>query len=132
MAGDVAPGESAGGGIGGGETADGEQTTGRGAPPRPAPDGSPPSKFVLFYEMAEAGLELAPLHFPAHERRLDEFQARGELLAVGAFADPVADGSMAIFTTREAAELFVDGDPFRIEGVIRKWTVKEWHEAYLG
>ena len=43
----------------------------------------------------------------------------------------MADGSMSVFTTREAAERFVDGDPFRTEGVIRDWRIKEWHETLM-
>jgi len=36
---------------------------------------------------------------------------------------------MAIFTTREAAEEFVAGDPFVINGVVRSWEVREWNEV---
>ena len=38
---------------------------------------------------------------------------------------------MAIFTTREAAEEFVRGDPFVLHGVIRNWTIREWNEALV-
>ena len=86
---------------------------------------------MLFYESADDACDTAPLHFPAHEARLEEFRASGELLLVGTFADPMADGSMSVFTTREAAERFVDGDPFRTEGVIRDWRIKEWHETLM-
>jgi predicted enzyme related to lactoylglutathione lyase/uncharacterized protein YciI len=91
----------------------------------------PPAKYVLFYDSSEAACDLAPIHFPAHSARVEEFHARGELLLVGTFADPMADGSMSVFTSREAAERFVDGDPFRTEGVIKSWQIKEWHESYL-
>jgi uncharacterized protein YciI len=36
---------------------------------------------------------------------------------------------MGIFTTRDAAEEFVNGDPFLIHGVIRSWQIKEWNEV---
>jgi uncharacterized protein len=36
---------------------------------------------------------------------------------------------MAIFNTREAAEEFVSGDPFVLEGVVRRWELREWTEA---
>ena len=48
---------------------------------------------------------------------------------VGTFADPQADGSMAIFNTRDGAEAFATGDPFVLQGVVRSWTVKEWLES---
>jgi uncharacterized protein YciI len=85
-------------------------------------------KYVLFYESADDVMSKAPLHFEAHRARLEEFHARGELLMVGTFADPQAEGSMAIFATREAAESFVEGDPFVLNGVVRAWEIREWHE----
>ena len=60
----------------------------------------------------------APPHFAAHKECLDEFHARGDLRMVGTFADPQAQGSIAIFRTREAAGEFVDGDPFVKNGVV--------------
>jgi uncharacterized protein YciI len=83
-------------------------------------------KYVLFYESADDVASKAPDHFPAHSARLDEFRERGTLLMVGAFGNPQEEGSMAIFSTREAAEEFVSGDPFVLNGVIRNWYVREW------
>jgi uncharacterized protein YciI/uncharacterized protein YndB with AHSA1/START domain len=88
-------------------------------------------KAVVLYEAAPDVMTTAPLHFPAHKERLDAFQAKGELLGVGTFADP-RDGSMAIFRTREGAEDFVAGDPFVRNGVVSKATIKDWSEALLG
>jgi uncharacterized protein len=85
-------------------------------------------KYVLFYESADDVLTQAPAHFAAHRARLDEFHARGELLMVGTFADPQEDGSMSIFATRDAAEEFVEGDPFVLGGVVRSWEIREWDE----
>jgi uncharacterized protein YciI len=51
------------------------------------------------------------------------------LLMVGTFGDPQEEGSMAIFTTREAAEEFVREDPFVLNGVVRDWHIREWDEA---
>ncbi len=72
-------------------------------------------KYVLFYESAYDVLSKAPPHLPAHGARIDEFARRGVLEMVGTFADPQKDRSMSIFTTREAAEEFVAGDPFIIK-----------------
>jgi uncharacterized protein YciI len=36
---------------------------------------------------------------------------------------------MAIFATREAAEDFVRGDPFVLNGVVRNWQLREWDEV---
>jgi uncharacterized protein YciI len=87
------------------------------------------NRYVLFYESADDVLSKAPAVFPQHLARLQEFKARGELLMVGTFADPQADGSMAIFASRDGAESFATGDPFVLQGVVRSWAVKEWFES---
>ena len=89
-------------------------------------------KYVLFYESADDVASNAPAHFPAHKARLDEFHARGDLLLVGTFADPQKDGSMSVFRTREAAEEFAREDPFVLNGVVRRWELREWKEALSG
>jgi uncharacterized protein YciI len=89
-----------------------------------------PPKFVLLYESAEDVAARAPAHFAAHRARLDEFHARGELLMVGTFGDPQTQGSMAIFTSRRAVEDFVKGDPFVLNGVVRRWEIREWRDIY--
>jgi uncharacterized protein YciI len=86
-------------------------------------------KYVLFYESSDDVRAKAPVHFPAHRARLDEFHARGVLLMVGPFGTP-EEGAMAVFTTREAAEEFVKDDPFVLHGVVRRWYVREWQEVY--
>jgi hypothetical protein len=88
-------------------------------------------KAVVFYESADDVAAKAPAHFPAHVARWHEFAGRGELLMIGTFANAQEDGSMGIFTTREAAEEFVRGDPFVRHGVVRKWTIREWNEALV-
>jgi uncharacterized protein YciI len=85
-------------------------------------------KYVLLYESADDVATKAPARFPAHRERLDAFHARGDLLMVGTFGDPQTQGSMAIFTTREAAEEFAAGDPFVLHGVVRAWEVRDWNE----
>jgi uncharacterized protein YciI len=85
-------------------------------------------KHVLLYTSADDVATKAPAHFPAHSERLREFHARGTLLMVGAFGDPQEQGSMGIFTTREAAEEFVAGDPFVLNGVVSAWEIREWNE----
>ena len=86
-------------------------------------------KYVLFYEAADDVMTKAPAQFPAHKERLDRFHEAGTLLMVGTFENPQADGSMAIFTTREAAEEFARDDPFVLHGVVKSWRIVGWNEA---
>ncbi len=46
----------------------------------------------------------------------------------GPFADP-AKGAMGVFTSREAAEEFIRGDPFVINGIVSKWRLLDWNEV---
>jgi uncharacterized protein len=88
-------------------------------------------KYVLFYESSDEVAEKAPLHFPAHRARWREFQDNGTLLMIGPLTDQ--SGAMAVFTTREAAEEFAGGDPFVLNGVVKKpWQIREWSEALSG
>jgi uncharacterized protein YciI len=87
-------------------------------------------KWVLFYESADDVASKAPSHFREHWARCQEFHARGALESVGTFADPQRDGAMAVFTTRDAAEEFVAGDPFVLHEVVRRWELRGWNEAF--
>jgi uncharacterized protein YciI len=86
-------------------------------------------KYVLFYDSGPDVASNAPAHFPEHRARLDDFHARGSLLLVGTFEDPQHNGSMSVFTTRDAAEEFARGDPFVVNGVVAGWRVLEWNEV---
>jgi uncharacterized protein YciI len=87
-------------------------------------------KYVVFYESADDVASKTPRHFPAHKARLDEFHGQGTLLMVGTFGNPQEEGSMAIFTSRDAAEAFVKDDPFVLNGVVRGWEIREWNEIF--
>ena len=88
-------------------------------------------KYVLFYESADDVLSKAPAHFPAHQARLQDWHARCDILMVGTFGDPQEQGSMGIFPSRAAAEAFVAGDPFVVNGVVRRWEIREWNEMLV-
>lgn len=85
-------------------------------------------RYVMFYESGD--LTLAVENFPAHKARYTEFMDRGVLLSLGPFTD--RSGSIAVFTSREAAEEFASGDPFVLRGVVSEWYVREWREVTPG
>ena len=64
-------------------------------------------KYVLFYESADDVAAKAPAHFAAHTARFAEFE--GTLLGVVA-----------------------QGDPFVLNGVVRRWEVREWNDVLEG
>lgn len=85
-------------------------------------------KILMFYETAPEGLALAMQHFPAHRARLDEFHKRGVLLMAGPYGNPPV-GAIGVFTSREAAEEFVKGDPFVLNGVVARHHFHDWNEV---
>jgi uncharacterized protein YciI len=92
--------------------------------------GSVPVKYVVRYETNPDELGKAVELFDAHKARWSEYADAGTLLAIGPFSDPTK-GALGVFTTREAAEGFVTGDPFVLEGVVASWEVLEWNEVLL-
>jgi hypothetical protein len=83
---------------------------------------------VVLYTSADDMMTTAPVHFPAHSARIDEFRARGEVVMIGTFGDPRTQGAMGIFTSREAASAFVSGDPFVLNGVVTAYEIRDWNE----
>jgi uncharacterized protein YciI len=86
-------------------------------------------KYVLSYEAGEDFRSKVPLHIEAHRALWRQFHAEGHLLMVGPFTDAPAGGAMGIFTSREAAERFVQADPFVLHGIAARWTIREWNEV---
>ena len=85
-------------------------------------------KTLMFYEIAADGLGKVPANLQAHQERLQEFHARKVLLMAGPYGAPPV-GALAVFTSREAAEEFVKGDPFVVNGVVARHSIQDWAEA---
>ncbi|UJF29128.1 YciI family protein [Kaistella sp. 97-N-M2] len=87
-------------------------------------------KAVVFYEHADAPMERFMEVFPKHQVVEDEFIKSGRVLGTGAFSVP-GEGAMAIFVDKPAAEDFVKRDPFVLEGLIAKVTIREWDDELM-
>jgi len=89
-------------------------------------------KYVLRYTMAP-GADMARIRelFPAHREHWGAYQADGTLVAIGPMEN-LADGALAVFTERDAAERFAAADPFVTGGLVGSWDVTGWREALLG
>ncbi len=85
-------------------------------------------KYVLLYESVADAATREPAHLQAHQARVKEFHSRGSLVMTGSFTN-AEDGSMGLFTTREAAEEFIREDPFVVNGTIQSWHITEWDEV---
>jgi uncharacterized protein YciI len=65
--------------------------------------------------------------YPRHRAFVDEFAKNGQIWMIGTFDEPVLNGSMGVFRSREAAEDFMAGDPFVTEGLVHGTEVREWN-----
>lgn len=86
-------------------------------------------KAVVIGVGSGASMETLMAVFPRHKAVVDTFVARGEVIGIGPFADRT--GSMAIFRSREAAQAFVEQDPFILEGLIKSYEIREWADDML-
>ncbi|MGH3769151.1 MAG: YciI family protein [Pseudonocardiaceae bacterium] len=64
--------------------------------------------------------------YPQHRAYLDLFAKGGDLLLIGTLENPVKNGSLAVFRSKDAAERFVHADPFVLEGLVEP-HVLEWN-----
>lgn len=92
--------------------------------------------YVLFletkYTSFEEAIAKAPELIAAHKARSVELHNQGTILMAGAFLDNRGEplSTMAVCATREAAEEFVRGDPFVLNGMVRKWHIREWANLF--
>jgi len=88
---------------------------------------TPMKHFLLFYEGAPDYAERRPKFRSSHLEYAWEAADRGELLIGGAFADGV-DGALLLFVgdDKSVAEQFARGDPYVLNGMVARWTVREW------
>jgi len=85
-------------------------------------------KAVVIGESSGASMDDVMKVYPKHKAFVDQFIDRGEVIGIGPFMD---HGNMAIFKTRAAAEEFVAGDPFKLEGLVKSYVIRDWNDSML-
>jgi len=83
--------------------------------------------YLLFYEVVE---DYATRRMPwraQHLAHARQAQAQDTLLLGGALADPI-DGAVLLFraASPEAVVAFAQADPYVLNGLVRRWWVREW------
>jgi uncharacterized protein YciI len=83
--------------------------------------------YLMFYEVADGYAEKRMPFRAAHIAYARKAVARGDLVLGGALGSP-ADGAVLVFrgSTPAVAEAFAAGDPYVVNGLVRKWRVREW------
>ena len=83
--------------------------------------------YLLIYDVVDDYVtRRVPLR-AAHIGHARQSIARGELVLGGALANP-PDGAVLLFrgSSPAAAEQFAQSDPYVINGLVKKWRVREW------
>ncbi len=88
-------------------------------------------KAVVFYEFGAVTMEKIKEVYPRHKILVDTFSKEGKVIAIGTFAN-ISECSMGVFKNKEYADEFIKQDPFVLEGIAGKITIKEWNEVLLG
>ena len=83
--------------------------------------------YLLFYEAGPGYEEKRKPFRDAHLAHARAAVDRGELVLGGAFANPV-NGAVILFrgNSPAAAEQFAKTDPYVVNGVVKRWYVREW------
>lgn len=83
--------------------------------------------YLLIYELMPEYLQRRGEFRGVHLKVAWESQSRGELVLAGALQDP-ADTAILMFQgdTPEAAENFAKADPYVLNGLVKKWSVRPW------
>jgi uncharacterized protein len=81
---------------------------------------------VLEYTLAEDYLERRAALRDEHLELARAAHERGELLLAGALPDPY-DRALLVWTAdREVVERFAESDPYVLNGLVTRWTVRPW------
>ncbi len=80
---------------------------------------------LLIYEVVDDYVARRAPYRDEHLSLASEFSRKGDLLLGGALAEPV-DRAILLFRTREAAEAFVERDPYIRHGLITHWSTRTW------
>jgi uncharacterized protein YciI len=86
---------------------------------------------TTFKSFAEAQ-ERAPEDIAAHVARSKRLHEQGVVVMAGAFLDRPDEplSTMVVCTSREAADDYIQGDPFVRKGQVSAWHMREWGNMF--
>lgn len=82
--------------------------------------------YALQYEVVDDFTNKRMPFRPAHFKEVRDAHGRGEIVMAGALADP--SEALIIFrgADRSTAERFAKNDPYVKQGLVKRWTVRQW------
>jgi uncharacterized protein YciI len=86
--------------------------------------------FALLYDVVDDFVARRLPFRAEHLRLAGEAHNRGDIVLAGALAEP-ADTALIIFhcADKSIAEDFARRDPYVVNGLVKKWTVRPWTVA---
>jgi uncharacterized protein len=83
--------------------------------------------FALLYDVTDDFVARRTPFRDEHLRLAGEADNRGDIVLAGALAEP-ADTALTIFhcCDKSVAEDFARRDPYVVNGLVKKWTVRPW------
>jgi uncharacterized protein YciI len=83
--------------------------------------------YALLYDYVDDMITLRAPFREQHLALIAEYETRGEMVVAGALTEPV-DGAILVFRgeTPAAAEKFVSEDPYVVNGLVPRHTVRPW------
>lgn len=86
--------------------------------------------YILFYDLVDNALEARAPYRGEHLKRALEAYENGFMVMAGALTDP-PDTSILVFKAddKSAVEEFARNDPYVINGVVTRWSVRQWAVA---
>ncbi|KAL9191230.1 hypothetical protein ACHAXT_000936 [Thalassiosira profunda] len=90
---------------------------------------TPPTRYLLNYEYIPDVLEKRGPHREGHIGLAKDMIEEGTCVSGGPTLVPgegVPNGALFVFTTKEAAEKFVAGDPYVSNGIVTGHSIAEW------
>jgi uncharacterized protein YciI len=84
--------------------------------------------FALFYDVVDDFVARRAPYRAEHLRLAGEAHDRADIVLAGALAEP-ADTALIIFhcADKSIAEDFARRDPYVVNGLVKKWTVRPWN-----
>ena len=84
--------------------------------------------YLLFYEVVDDYVARRAEFREAHLQKAWAASDRSEIVLAGALTDPI-DGAVLLFSgeSPEVAENFAKSDPYVLNGLVKRWHVREWN-----
>ncbi len=96
-----------------------------------------PLYYVVFFDIDYPSIADAindkPGAIATHKERSTDWHKNGKIVMAGAFRDTIEGNlqTMGVLIYREVAEEYAKGDPFVLNGKVKKWYIREWNNMLM-